>query len=96
MDFSRHADKVRQEMEALMGPSARYPTANLEAFSNLPWPVSDYKALSEQFKHVRAIPQVPGGYFTARHLNNAYYNVVENQIMIFNVSFNKNIEPRKR
>ena len=84
-----------REMEALMGPSARYPTANLEAFSNLPWPVSDYKALSEQFKHVRAIPQVPGGYFTARHLNNAYYNVVENQIMIFNVSFNKNIEPRE-
>jgi len=65
-----------REMEGLMGPAARYPTANREAFSMLPWPSKDYKALSKQFEHVRGIPQVPGGYFTARHINNAFYTVV--------------------
>ena len=84
-----------REMEGLMGPSARYPTANIKAFANLPWPVEDYNALSEQFKVVRGVPQVPGGYFTSRHLNNAYYNVVNNSVTIFNISINKGIEPRE-
>lgn len=65
-----------REMEGLMGAAARYPTANIEAFANLPWPTEDYLALSEQFEKVRGIPQVPGGYFTARHINNAFYATV--------------------
>ena len=65
-----------REMEGLMGAAARYPTANIEAFGKLPWPAEDYLALKEQFETVKGIPQVPGGYFTARHLNNAFYQVV--------------------
>ncbi|MCL2084719.1 MAG: extracellular solute-binding protein [Oscillospiraceae bacterium] len=64
-----------REMESLMGSSARVPTANLEAFSMLPWPSSDYAALSEQFKNIKGIPQVPGGYFSYRNVNNAFYSV---------------------
>jgi ABC-type glycerol-3-phosphate transport system substrate-binding protein len=64
-----------REMESLMGSAARVPTANLEAFSMLPWPASDYAALSEQFGRIRGIPQVPGGYFTYRNVNNAFYSV---------------------
>jgi len=77
--------KYGREMEGLMGPAARYPTANIEAFLSLPWPVNDLNALSEQFKVVRGIPQVPGGYFTMRHVNNAFYQVV----------VAKDIEPRE-
>ena len=65
-----------REMESLMGASARVATANMEAFQNLPWPVADYEALSEQFKTVVGIPQVPGGYFSWRNVNNAFYKVV--------------------
>jgi len=65
-----------QEMESLMGAAARYPTANMEALSQLPWPVKDYKALMAQWEHVRGNPEVPGGYFTSRHLDNAFRNVV--------------------
>lgn len=65
-----------REMEGLMGSAARYPTANIEAFANLPWPIEDYLVLSEQFAKVKGIPQVPGGYFTSRHINNAFYKVV--------------------
>lgn len=64
-----------REMESLMGASARIATANMEAFSNLPWPVADYNALMEQFKTVEGTPQVPGGYFTWRNINNAFFKV---------------------
>ena len=67
-----------REMESLMGASARYPTANIEALKSLPWPTEDFEALSQQFENVRGVPQVPGGYFTSRHLNNAFYTVVVN------------------
>ena len=65
-----------REMEALMGASARYPTANIEAFSNLPWPTEDYEALIAQFEWMKGIPQVPGGYFSWRNVSNAFYKVV--------------------
>ncbi|GIP43493.1 ABC transporter substrate-binding protein [Paenibacillus sp. J45TS6] len=65
-----------REMEGLMGEAARYPTANTEALEELPWPVKDYKNLESQWKWVQGIPQVPGGYFTGRHLDNAFRKVV--------------------
>ncbi len=64
-----------REMEALMGAAARYPTANIEAFESLPWPTEDYEALKEQFTWMKGIPQVPGGYYTWRNVNNAFYKV---------------------
>lgn len=65
-----------REMEGLMGAAARYPTANIAALDKLPWPVEDYENLKRQFEEVRGIPEVPGGYFTGRHLQNAFYKVV--------------------
>jgi ABC-type glycerol-3-phosphate transport system substrate-binding protein len=65
-----------RELESVMGPAARHPTANVVAASKLPWPVKDYKALEEQRKWVKGNPEVPGGYFTPRHLNNAFRKVV--------------------
>lgn len=64
-------------MESLMGESARHPTANLEAFSQMPWSVEEYQSLLTQFEYVRGIPQVPGGYFTSRQLRNAFYSATE-------------------
>lgn len=64
-----------REMESLMGSAARVPTANLEAFSNMAWPVDQYEALAESFTWVKGIPQVPGGYYTWRNVNNAFYTV---------------------
>lgn len=64
------------EMEGLLGISARYPTANIEALQELPWPTADLKKLINQWNWVRGIPEVPGGYFTGRHLDNAFRRVV--------------------
>lgn len=65
-----------REMESILGEAARYPTANVEALAELPWPVEDYQNLSEQWQWVKGIPQIPGGYFTGRHLDNAFRRVV--------------------
>jgi ABC-type glycerol-3-phosphate transport system substrate-binding protein len=63
-------------MESLMGPAARPPTANQQAFEMLPWPVNDFRNIKAQFAWARGVPQVPGGYFTPRQVNNAFYTVV--------------------
>ncbi len=64
-----------REMESLMGAAARIATANIEAFQALPWPTAEREALLEQFDKVVGIPQVPGGYFSWRNINNAFYRV---------------------
>jgi ABC-type glycerol-3-phosphate transport system substrate-binding protein len=64
-----------REMESLMGSAARVATANQEAFNNIPWSVDTYEALSEAFTWVKGIPQVPGGYYSWRNVNNAFYTV---------------------
>lgn len=65
-----------REMESLMGSAARVPTANYEAFTNMSWPVSDFRALEASMGCVKGIPQVPGGYYSWRNVNNAFYTVV--------------------
>lgn len=69
-----------REMEGLMGAAARYPTANIKALDSLPWPVADYENLKAQFEWVQGVPEVPGGYFTGRHLFNAFYKTVVGQV----------------
>lgn len=71
-------EEFGREMESLLGAAARYPTANIEAMSRLPWPVDDYESLISQWEDVQGTPEVPGGYYTARHLNNAFRAVVYN------------------
>ena len=63
------------EMESLQGKAGRVPTANLEAFQKLAWKVADMDALLEQYRWVEGIPQVPGGYYSWRNVNNAFYTV---------------------
>lgn len=65
-----------RELESILGEAARYPTANIEALAELPWPVEDYTNLESQWQWVRGVPQVLGGYFTGRHLDNAFRRVV--------------------
>ena len=65
-----------REMENKLGVSARYPSANIEAFSNMSWSVSELAVLNSQWQNVKGIPEIPGGYFTTRHLNNAFRRVL--------------------
>lgn len=65
-----------REMEALLGSSARYATANREAFVQLAWNANDIEVLEEQWNQTVGIREVPGGYYTGRHLANAVRRVI--------------------
>ena len=69
-----------REMEALLGSSARYATANIDAFSQLAWNDDDIKILSEQWRQTKGIREVPGGYYTGRHLTNAMRKIVNEKV----------------
>lgn len=73
-----------REMEGVIGAAARYPTANVAAMEQLPWTIGELEKLQEQWQWVRGIPEVPGGYMTGRHLDNAFRMVL-----------NQNANPRE-
>ncbi len=72
-----------EQLEAVMGAAARYNTANMEALLRFAWAGNDRKSIEEQLGNLRGMPQVPGGYYTARYLNFAKLDVI-----------NKNVNPR--
>lgn len=61
-----------KQLEYILGPSARYTAANTEAFSKLLWTSSEMKAIEEQWESVKVMPNIPGGYYIARNLENAF------------------------
>ncbi|MHB8963619.1 MAG: extracellular solute-binding protein [Saccharofermentanales bacterium] len=63
------------EIEAQMGPAARYNTANVEAFTLLPWSAKEQESLKLQWQEVVGIPNAPGNYYVARSLVNAFRRV---------------------
>lgn len=67
-----------REIESLMGVQARWNSANLEAFKSLPWGQKHLDILLDEFKNAKEKPVVLGGYFTLRHITNAWTRVVIN------------------
>lgn len=65
-----------REIEALLGASSRYNTANRVAFKQLAWSAEDIKILDQQWNDIRGIREVPGGYYTGRHITNAIRKVI--------------------
>lgn len=68
--------RFANEVEALMGAEARWNTANKEAFLSLSWNKEDIEVIQEQWAWAKETPVVLGGYFTQRHLTNAWTTVV--------------------
>ncbi|MDC7234381.1 MAG: extracellular solute-binding protein [Spirochaetales bacterium] len=65
-----------REVEALMGVEARWNTANVKAFKALPWEPEHISVIDHQWDYYREQPYVLGGYFTMRHVDNAWNRVV--------------------
>jgi len=64
-----------RELEALLGSSARYATANRDAFVQLSWSAKDIEELQKQWEWAKGIKEIPGGYYTGRHVTNALRKV---------------------
>jgi hypothetical protein len=60
------------EMVAIIGDSAKQPTANRMALSSLPWTYDEYVEVSKQFENLAAIPNYPGSYYIGRHTGFAF------------------------
>lgn len=59
-------------LEQFHGDTFRWNTSNVEAFANMPWKPNDLKVILEQWKWIKEIPNVPGGYITGRELSFAW------------------------
>jgi ABC-type glycerol-3-phosphate transport system substrate-binding protein len=65
-----------RELEAVIGMEARWNTANIAAFDSLPWRKNDMEVITRQLEWGKDMPVVLGGYFTGRHLTNAWNRIV--------------------
>ena len=70
------------EMVAVLGPSAKHPTANRYALESLPWTTDEYEQIRLQFNNLAAVPNYPGAYILARYTNFAFLS-----------AYNKNADP---
>ncbi len=65
-----------REIESVLGASARYATANINAFTQLAWSAEQIDVLSEQRKHTVGFREIAGGYYTQWHMINAVRKVI--------------------
>lgn len=64
------------QMVAIIGPSAKYATANNQALRNLSWTSSELASLLEQFENLAAVPNYPGSYIISRYVEFAFLAAV--------------------
>lgn len=64
------------ELEATVGTEARWNSANIKAFCDLPWQAEDLGVISEHWRWEKEVPIVLGSYYTARYIGNAWNNTV--------------------
>lgn len=68
-----------RELEAVLGSSARYATANVEALKQLAWKSAQLEILVNSLDETVGVPEVPGSYYTPRHVVNAARKVVNDK-----------------
>lgn len=67
-----------QRLQILYGDEYIWPTANLEAFDELPYPTADKDTIIDQAQYILEAPRLPGSYMMERELSNAFNDVVVN------------------
>lgn len=70
--------KYSQNIEAILGPTARNMSSNPNALAKLSWGDDDFEIILEQWKLVHELPEVPGGYYIPRVIDQAFWNVIGN------------------
>ena len=69
------AEYARQ-IESVLGRSGRWLSANLEAIEEVAWSKDELSVITGQLETLRCLPEVAGGYYTGRSINNAVRTVV--------------------
>ena len=68
------------EMVAILGPSAKHPTANGVALESLPWTRQEYEQIKLQFDNLAAIPNYPGAYIIGRYTGFAFLDAYNDNL----------------
>lgn len=91
-----------RELEAILGTGARWNTANVNAFFSLPWDQRHAQIIRAQMENAQEQLIVPGGYFTGRHIVNAWNSVVINNANVRDMlekavkDINKELENKRK
>jgi len=62
-------------LEGMLGASARFTPANKGTLAMLPWSDAELEELTNAWESIEGIPQLPGSYYTARGLTNAFRSI---------------------
>ncbi len=90
------------QVEQTLGVAARYGTANLEAFEDIPWNSAQADVIRQQRENTVAVEQIPGSYYIARNLAFAFRNVVYNNknlretLYKYNIEINKELQRKQK
>ena len=68
------------KMVALIGPSAKYESANVKAFEKLSWTASEKRAIEEQIHNLSSIVNYPGSYYINRYTKFAFLAAVNDDM----------------
>ena len=66
----------QQSLEAVIGVSARWASANVKAFEKLPWSVGSSDYFLDIIRNSAVTPVVLGSPYAARHVTNAFTRVI--------------------
>ena len=69
-----------RELESILGAAARHTTANVEAFKSLPWTKAERTILLSQWEITIGVPEIAGGYYVGRNLENAIRAVIDDDV----------------
>lgn len=64
------------EVESLVGVGSRWNSANVAAIEGMAWSRNQLAAIKDQWSWLREQPVILGGYYTQRHLTNAWNEAV--------------------
>jgi ABC-type glycerol-3-phosphate transport system substrate-binding protein len=65
-------------LQTTYGEEYIWNSANIEAFSKLPWKSRDKQTILEEMQNIQETPRIPGTYMLEREISNAYVAVVTN------------------
>ena len=69
--------RYANDVEAALGISARYATANYEVLRSQGWTTKELAVLEDQFGWLEFIPIVPGNYYVSRGITNSIRAVID-------------------
>ena len=69
--------KYSNNLESLLGSLGRVSVSNTKAFESMDWDIDMKESMIRQRDNICEIPEIPGGYYTARCIDQAFWGVYE-------------------